>query len=79
MRMIPDDFEPEEWERMVDRFADPGGESALYPETADNPRNKACGSCGKPNRLTRLDKLKGYQCDQCADRAEGKPFGIGEY
>jgi len=79
MRMIPDDFEPEEWERMCERFADPGGESALYAETADNPRNLPCGTCGEPNRLTRLDKVKGYQCDQCADRAEGKCFGTGDY
>jgi predicted RNA-binding Zn-ribbon protein involved in translation (DUF1610 family) len=51
-------------------FANPGGNSALRAATKDNPRNLPCPNCGKKNRLTRIDKAKGYQCDECADRAE---------
>jgi hypothetical protein len=47
-------------------FADPGGESALRAETKDNPRNLPCPTCGFPNRLTPIDKARGYQCDSCA-------------
>jgi hypothetical protein len=58
--------ELDEWAYRVERFADPGGESALHAESKDNPRNLPCPTCGWPNRLTRLDKQKGYQCDSCA-------------
>ena len=51
-------------------FADPGGRSALRAATDTNPRNLPCPTCGAPNRLTPLDKARGYQCDSCADRAE---------
>jgi hypothetical protein len=51
-------------------FADPGGNSALLAETASNPRNLPCPTCGQPNRLTPRDRARGYQCDGCADRAE---------
>jgi hypothetical protein len=51
-------------------FADPGGNSALRAETPDNPRNLPCPNCGQPNRLTPIDRERGYQCDECADRAE---------
>ncbi len=53
-------------------FADPGGNSALRAETEDNPRDRPCPTCGKPNRLTPIDVQRGYQCDECADRAEGR-------
>lgn len=53
-------------------FADPGGESALRAATVDNPRIFACPTCGWPNRLTGIDVKRGYQCDTCADRAEGR-------
>jgi hypothetical protein len=59
-------------------FADPGGRSALRAETPHNPRNLPCPTCGAPNRLTPLDRARGYQCDQCADRAEGR-FGAYDY
>jgi len=59
-------------------FADPGGRSALRAATKNNPRNLPCPTCGEPNRLTRIDKLRGYQCNECADRAEGTYFG-GDY
>jgi len=56
-------------------FADPGGTSALRAATKSNPRNLPCPTCEQPNRLTPKDRALGYQCDQCADRAEG----IGGY
>jgi hypothetical protein len=51
-------------------FADPGNGSALRAATANNPRNLPCPTCGEPNRLTPIDKERGYQCDSCADAAE---------
>lgn len=69
-----DDFEYDHDERLIDSvgFADPGGNSALRAETKSNPRNLPCPTCGEENRLTPLDKRRGYQCDDCADRAEGR-------
>jgi hypothetical protein len=52
-------------------FADPGGNSALRAASKRNPRNLPCPTCGEPNRLTPADVARGYQCDSCADRAEG--------
>ncbi len=52
-------------------FADPGGNSALRAATKDNPRTYPCPTCGAKNVLTRIDVQRGYQCDRCADRAEG--------
>ena len=64
--------EDEEYEEAVlrNRFADPGGNSALHCATKKNPRIYKCLNCGKPNKLTKLDLQSGYQCDQCADRLE---------
>ncbi len=59
-------------------FADPGGRSALRAASRSNPRNLPCPNCGAPNRLTPADRARGYQCDSCADRAEGRP-GFGDY
>jgi len=59
-------------------FADPGGRSSLRAETSSNPRIYPCPTCGTPNTLTKIDKSRGYQCDRCADRAEGRG-GYGEY
>jgi hypothetical protein len=57
-------------------FQDPGGRSALRRATRSNPRNLPCPTCGQPNRLTPLDRARHYQCDACADRAEGRtPWG----
>lgn len=53
-------------------FADPGGRSALRAATPNNPRNLPCPTCKKPNRLTPLDVANHYQCNDCADRAEGR-------
>ena len=66
----PDDFDMD--------FADPGGESALRAATPTNPRVWPCPNCGEPNRLTQKDVNRGYQCDQCADRAEGT-YGGSDY
>jgi hypothetical protein len=52
-------------------FAEPGGRSSLRRATKNNPRNLPCPTCGEPNRLTPKDRQLGYQCDSCADRAEG--------
>lgn len=65
------DIDPDEFEARCERFADPGGTSALHPETRRNPRNLACPTCKAPNVLTPADRRKGYQCDRCADAAEG--------
>lgn len=55
-------------------FADPGGHSALRASSSRNPRNLPCPTCKAPNRLTPVDKARGYQCDSCADAAEGFGF-----
>lgn len=52
-------------------FADPGGRSALRRASRRDPRNLPCPTCGAANRLTRADRARGYQCDRCADAAEG--------
>lgn len=52
-------------------FANPGGNSALRASSPSNPRNLPCPTCGEANRLTPADRTRGYQCDACADRAEG--------
>lgn len=54
-------------------FANDG--SALRRATRTNPRNRPCPTCGRKNVLTPLDVKRGYQCDSCADRAEGKMGG----
>lgn len=55
------------------RFANPG--SALRAAGRGNPRNLPCPTCKAPNRLTPADRRAGYQCDSCADRAEGTYVG----
>ena len=51
-------------------FADPGGNSALRAATVDNPRDRPCPTCSCENRLTRIDEMRGYCCDSCADATE---------
>ena len=51
-------------------FADPGGRSALRAATRNNPRRFPCPTCGRKNMLTRIDVLKHYQCNTCADALE---------
>jgi endogenous inhibitor of DNA gyrase (YacG/DUF329 family) len=60
-------------------FADPGGRSALRAATRSNPRNLPCPTCGRPDQLTPADKRRGYQCDHCADAAEGNPWSAADY
>lgn len=60
-------------------FADPGGRSALRAASKGNPRNLPCPTCRRKNRLTPADRALGYQCDSCADRAEGGGYGHGDY
>jgi hypothetical protein len=69
-----DFYDEDEWLERVERFADPGGDSALHPATKKNPRDLSCPTCKEPNKLTPRDKAKGYQCDDCADRDEGRMF-----
>ena len=54
-------------ERPDYSFRDPGGKSALR----NGPRRYPCPTCERPNVLSQADKNKGYQCDRCADIAEG--------
>lgn len=54
------------WEDRYD-FRDPGGRSALRRGKRIYP----CPTCGRKNQLTAKDKSLGYQCDRCADQAEG--------
>ena len=67
---MDDYYDEEEWHYRVERFADPGGNSALHPATKGNPRNLPCPTCGAKNVLTPKDRAKGYQCDRCADALE---------
>jgi predicted RNA-binding Zn-ribbon protein involved in translation (DUF1610 family) len=68
---LPDeDMDEEEYRRV--RFADPNGDSALWPETENNPRIFPCPTCGEPNVLTQRDVDSHYQCNRCANRDEGK-------
>lgn len=54
-----------------DEFEDPGGRSALRRSSKNNPRIHPCPTCGRENTLTSKDVRLGYQCDRCADAAEG--------
>ena len=54
-------------------FRDPGGRSALRKGKRIHP----CPTCKRKNMLSQADKNKGYQCDYCADAAEG--FYSAEY
>jgi hypothetical protein len=62
-------------------FADPGGRSALRAARRGNPRNRSCPNCKRRNVLTPADVARGYQCDRCADAAEGgySSTGYGDY
>ena len=53
-------------------YAKPG--SALRAARRGNPRSLPCPTCKQPNRLTPADVRRGYQCDACADRAEGLSY-----
>jgi hypothetical protein len=42
-----EDYTDEEWDELVETFADPGGNSALRRASASNPRNLPCPNCGE--------------------------------
>jgi len=67
------DSEDDYLRRTIDGvgFADPGGRSALRRATRRNPRSFPCPTCKAENVLTRIDVQRHYQCNACADRAEG--------
>lgn len=44
-----------------------------------NPRKHDCPTCGARNVLTNADVARGYQCNRCADRAEGRGYGYADY
>ena len=71
--MYGDDYDYAMDEELVSRsmFADPGGTSALRAASRSNPRNRPCPTCKTPDVLTPADVARGYQCDRCADAAEG--------
>ena len=58
-------------------FAEPGGRSSLRAASKSNPRNCPRPTCGRKNVLTARDVSLGYQCNRCADAAEGHG-GYGE-
>lgn len=60
-------------------FADPGGRSALRASSKRNPRNRRCPNCGTKNVLTPADVARGYQCDRCADVADGLVYPSADY
>lgn len=68
-------FDPYDEDELIDGvgFASPG--SALRAATPNNPRIFPCPTCLEPNRLTAIDVHRGYQCNDCADAAEGH-YGV---
>lgn len=57
-------------------FRDPGGRSALRAGARVHP----CPTCLRENALSEADRQLGYQCDRCADAAEGLyPLSMSEY
>lgn len=68
-----DDYEDEDYGDAP--FRDPGGRSALRAGKLKH----TCKGCGRKNMLSDADKARGYQCDSCADKAEGRGYGHGEY
>ena len=60
-------------------FADASGRSALRAASRRNPRNRPCPTCGRKNVLTPADIARHYQCDACADAAEGYPRSAADY
>ena len=67
----PEYTDPSAFDERLDsraqRFRHPGGKSALHPGRRIHP----CPTCKEPNRLTGRDVRCHYQCDHCADIAEG--------
>ena len=74
MRHYSEDY-GSDYDRDDIQFADPGGRSSLRAASKRNPRNLPCPTCGAKNKLTPADRAAGYQCNACADRAEGCYIG----
>ena len=82
VQIIADENDEREWEAKCEEaewrrengldidFALPGSNRRPPRRYPDNPRNRPCPNCHAPNRLTRQDRSLGYQCDECADKAE---------
>jgi hypothetical protein len=66
-----EDYDPYDEDARAIRLSFAGEGSALRAASASNPRNLPCPTCDEPNRLTPADRARGYQCDSCADMAEG--------
>lgn len=62
------DYGDEYYEDDYGDFYDPGGHSSLRAGVREYP----CPTCGEPDRLTAKDVRLRYQCDDCADIAEGR-------
>jgi len=71
--MYDDDYFDPDYE-PIDGVGFARSGSALRAATRSNPRNLPCPTCGAENVLTPLDRQRGYQCDRCADMAEGLSF-----
>lgn len=71
----PDDSWPGYDNHAEEQFYEPGGHSALRAGVRKFP----CPTCKEPNSLTQADVDRKYQCDDCADRAEGNGYGRGDY
>lgn len=65
-----DEWEDDQYEIDGVGFAEPGSGSALRAATRDNPRDRPCPTCGAENVLTRIDVMRHYQCNRCADAQE---------
>lgn len=70
--MYEDDYNYYDDDELIDGVGFAREGSALRAETPDNPRIHSCPTCGAKNVLTTIDIARGYQCDSCADRAEGR-------
>lgn len=56
---------------MLDYYdEDTAARNAYLRRRASGGKKYPCPTCGKPNRLTRHERNQGYQCDECADKAE---------
>ena len=68
----PHDRDDRDDDNLIDGVGFANAGSALRAETENNPRNLPCPTCGAEDVLTPLDRARGYQCDRCADAAEGR-------
>ncbi len=67
--MLQPDRDTAEAEAKRLAAAHPGRKFAVFEACVVG--NLPCPTCKEPNRLTPADVRRGYQCDRCADLAEG--------